>query len=91
MGRPKESLLGRRCSLALSAMPATSAMRYAGPKRGDCVNDQRAADDDDEPREYSSPACYLHEFESPNRVDSASRIIHATPERFITPIWIRRR
>jgi uncharacterized protein YndB with AHSA1/START domain len=45
------------------------------------VNDQRSSDDEDEPREYSSPACYLHEFESYNRVDSASRIIHATPEK----------
>ncbi len=45
------------------------------------MNEQRLGNDDDEPREYSSPACYLHEFESPHRVDSASRIIHATPER----------
>ncbi|MBL8270169.1 SRPBCC domain-containing protein [Steroidobacter sp.] len=35
--------------------------------------------DDDEPREYSSPACYLHEFEqSTPRVDAASRIIAAS-------------
>jgi uncharacterized protein YndB with AHSA1/START domain len=43
------------------------------------VNDQRS-DDEDEPREYSSPACYLHEFESNRRVDSASRVIRASPE-----------
>jgi uncharacterized protein YndB with AHSA1/START domain len=47
------------------------------------VNDKRSAspDDEDEQREYSSPACYLHEFESHNRVDSASRVIHASPEK----------
>lgn len=44
------------------------------------MKDRQSADDEDEPREYSSPACYLHEFESPHRVDSASRVIHASPE-----------
>jgi len=41
----------------------------------------KTPDDDttDESREYSSPACFLHEFESSDRVDSASRIIHASP------------
>jgi len=41
-------------------------------------------DDDEEQREYSSPACYLHEFETMSerphaRVDAASRIIAASP------------
>lgn len=46
-------------------------------------NDKRSTspDDEDEQREYSSPACYLHEFESYRRVDSASRVIHASPEK----------
>ncbi len=49
----------------------------------DCVNNEQPAtpDDDEEQREYSSPACYLHEFESSHRVDSASRVIHAPPEK----------
>lgn len=50
-------------------------MRYAGH-----VSNQHTTDDDEQ-REYSSPACYLHEFETHNRVDKASRVIHATPER----------
>jgi uncharacterized protein YndB with AHSA1/START domain len=47
------------------------------------MSDKRSAspDDEDEQREYSSPACYLHEFESYSRVDTASRVIHASPER----------
>lgn len=46
------------------------------------TNEQSASpDDEDEPREYSSPACYLHEFESYNRVDTASRVIYALPEK----------
>jgi uncharacterized protein YndB with AHSA1/START domain len=45
-------------------------------------NKQSASpDDEDEHREYSSPACYLHEFETYNRVDSASRVIHAAADR----------
>lgn len=58
-------------------------MRYPGEKTGDCVGNKRSAspDDEDEQREYSSPACYLHEFESDDRVDSASRVIHASPEK----------
>jgi uncharacterized protein YndB with AHSA1/START domain len=43
------------------------------------VSNKQSADEDEQ-REYSSPACYLHEFESHNRVDSAFRVIHATPE-----------
>jgi uncharacterized protein YndB with AHSA1/START domain len=52
-------------------------------KAGECVSNdkQSASDDEDEQREYSSPACYLHEFESYNRVDTASRLIHAAPEK----------
>lgn len=55
-------------------------LRNAGEQ---VTNDKPSAapDDEDEQREYSSPACYLHEFESYNRVDSASRVIHAPPEK----------
>lgn len=40
--------------------------------------------DDDEPREYSSPACSMHEFDLAgerrnSRIDAASRIIAASP------------
>ncbi len=40
--------------------------------------------DDDEPREYSSPACLMHEFDLAgerrnSRVDAAARIIAASP------------
>jgi uncharacterized protein YndB with AHSA1/START domain len=45
------------------------------------MSNKRSSDDEDEQREYSSPACYLHEFESHNRVDSAFRVIHATPDK----------
>lgn len=45
------------------------------------MSNHRSSDGEDEHGEYSSPACYLHEFESHNRVDSAFRVIHATPEK----------
>ena len=50
-------------------------------KAGDGVTNKRATDDEDEQREYSSPACYMHEFESEHRVDSASSVVHASPEK----------
>lgn len=45
------------------------------------MSNHRSSDDEEEHREYSSPACYLHEFESQHRVDSAFRVIHAAPEK----------
>lgn len=54
-------------------------MRYPACTRGQCLKTPENDDAHDEPREYSSPACYLHAFEPTNRVDSASRVIHASP------------
>lgn len=45
------------------------------------MSNQRSMDEEDEPREYSSPACYLHEFESHDRIDKAFRVIHAPAEK----------
>lgn len=45
------------------------------------MSNKQPTDDENEQREYSSPACYLHEFESSYRVDTASRVIHAAPEK----------
>jgi uncharacterized protein YndB with AHSA1/START domain len=62
----------------------TSGGKSAGPHHRE--HDQ-SRDEDDEPREYSSPACLMHEFDlagersgaarSHGRVDSASRFIAA--------------
>src|SRR5262245_5555859 len=79
----RQYLLRGHRSLALSVMAGSFGTAVSFAKARICVNNKHSAplDDEDEPREYSWPAWYLHECESYHRVDSASRIIHAAPDK----------